>query len=102
MQEAAITKDLQLFNRLNVQFHREFGVAAGNAYLARLLGTVEVAMRRFGTRSYSNTRLSEILDEHEAVLEAIEQRDADLAAQAAESHAAQAKESTVKQLLRGA
>lgn len=87
------------FNRLNVRFHHEFSTSADNAYLARLLATVEVAMRRFGSRSYSEARMQEILTEHELILDAFERRDAPAATDAAESHADSARRSTLSRLL---
>lgn len=99
MESAAELDDIAMFNRLNLKFHHALGVSAGNAYLSRLLGTVEVAMRRFGTRSYNPTRVAEVLEEHQRILKALEARDGDLAAREAESHATQAKASTVGKLL---
>lgn len=99
MQQAAREDDSKTFNRLNLRFHHEFSVSADNAYLARLLATVEVAMRRFGSRSYSAERMQDILAEHELILDAFERRDAGAAADAAESHAESARRSTLSRLL---
>lgn len=99
MSAAGAAQDVAEFNRLNVLFHHELGAAAGNAYLARMLSTVEVAMRRFGSRSYSPERITEIMQEHQLILDALSRRDADAAAKAAEDHAAQARRSTVSKLV---
>jgi DNA-binding GntR family transcriptional regulator len=99
MTRSAHDGDPESFSRLNVQFHHELSARAGNAYLARLLGTVEVAMRRFGARSYNEQRMVEVLGEHLLLVEALERRDGPGAAQAAESHAACARASALRRLL---
>lgn len=99
MRVAADDDDAAAFNRLNVQFHHQLSMSSGNAYLSRLLATVEVAMRRFGAKSYTHERMHEILDEHAPILQAIAERDPERAARAAEEHASSALASTLDRLL---
>lgn len=99
MTGAARSFDLQEFYRANVEFHHLLSVAAGNAYLSRLLSTVEVAIRRFGSRSLSQGRMDAVLAEHAAIIDAMRAGDAQRAADAAADHAAQARTSTLNRLL---
>ncbi len=99
MQAAAASVDLREFYRTNVEFHHLLSVAAGNAYLSRLLSTVEVAIRRFGIRSLSQDRMDAVLGEHAAIIDAIAVGDAEAAAHAAGAHAARARTSTLNRLL---
>lgn len=103
LQERMITatdaNDLEDFSRANVEFHHLLSVAADNAYLSRLLATVEVAIRRFGTRSLSQERMHDVLGEHLAIIEAMRAGDAVRAGEAAASHASKARTSTLNRLL---
>ncbi len=87
------------FSRLNIEFHGALTAMAGNAYLSRLLGTVETAIRRFGTRSYSGERMAHIVLEHAAITEAVLAGDGEAAAKAAIEHAAYAREATLDRFL---
>lgn len=91
--------DTQAVSRVNIEFHRELASITQNAYLIRLLGTVESALRRFGSRSYSTERMHEILGEHERMLVAIENGDGAAAAEAAEKHAQRARVVTIGNLI---
>ncbi|UUT34674.1 GntR family transcriptional regulator [Microbacterium elymi] len=99
MTAAAAAFDLSEFSRANVEFHHLLSVAADNAYLSRLLSTVEVAIRRFGTRSLSQERMDAVLGEHGAIIEAMHAGDAERAGEAAAAHAARARISTLTRLL---
>lgn len=99
MIQAAATADLASFSKVNVEFHHLLSVAAGNAYLSRLLATVEVAIRRFGTRSLSQERMDAVLGEHAAIIDAIVAGDPDRAGEAAADHASRARTSTLSRLL---
>jgi len=99
MTRAARSFDLQEFYRANVEFHHLLSVAASNAYLSRLLSTVEVAIRRFGSRSLSQERMDAVLGEHAAIVDAMRSGDAERAGEAAASHAARARTSTLNRLL---
>jgi len=97
--ETAQAEDSNAFNRVNIEFHRALKSMADNAYLARLLSTVETAIRLFGTRTYSAKRMAEVVAEHEAIVAAIVAGDGDEAARAAEGHAARARAATLEWLL---
>lgn len=99
MTAAAGAFDLPAFSRANVEFHHLLSVAADNAYLSRLLSTVEVAIRRFGTRSLSQERMDAVLGEHAAIIDAMRDGDAARAGEAAAAHAAKARTSTLNRLL---
>src|SRR5690606_30883895 len=65
---------------LNIEFHAAIRDAAGNPYLSRFLTQVEHAVRRFGDTTFAMAgRTGHALDEHEAIIDAIQQGDADLA-----------------------
>lgn len=87
------------FSRLNIEFHRALSDMAGNAYLTRLLSTVETAVRRFGTRSLSPERMRHILSEHGAILAAVVAGDGEAAARTAAVHASRARTSTLQRFL---
>ena len=87
------------FSRLNINFHSSLTAMANNAYLTRLLGTVETAIRRFGTRSYSRERMAHIVLEHRAVVDAVLASNGEAAARAARDHAAHARTATLNRFL---
>jgi DNA-binding GntR family transcriptional regulator len=99
MTAATAATDFDDFSRANVEFHHLLSVAADNAYLSRLLATVEVAIRRFGTRSLSPERMRAVLGEHAAIIDAMVAGDAERAGEAAASHASSARTSTLSRLL---
>ncbi|MEV8176344.1 GntR family transcriptional regulator [Microbacterium sp. NPDC079176] len=99
MSAATAATDLDDFYRANVDFHHLLSVAADNAYLSRLLATVEVAIRRFGTRSLSPERMRDVLDEHAAIIDAMVAGDPERAGAAAASHASSARTSSLSRLL---
>lgn len=99
MTTAAASHDLAEFSRANVDFHHLLSVAAANSYLSRLLSTVEIAIRRFGTRSLSQERMDEVLGEHGAIIEAMLAGDPEGAGSAAAAHASKARASTLTRLL---
>ncbi len=91
--------DTQAVSRVNIEFHRELASITQNTYLIRLLGTVESALRRFGSRSYSPERMHEIIEEHERMLVAIEKGNGAAAAEAAEQHAKRARVVTINNFI---
>lgn len=99
MQAAAGLNDRIEFSKANIQFHAALTEMAGNAYLSRLLNTVETAVRRFGTRSYSPERMAHIVAEHAAIVDAVLASDGDGAAQAAIDHASFARTATLERFL---
>lgn len=99
MHKASEQDDRNEFSRLNIGFHQALTEMAGNAYLTRLLATVETAIRRFGTRSYSRERMAHIVLEHAAIVDAVVSGDGDAASQAAIDHAAHARTATLSRFL---
>ncbi|WP_104190571.1 GntR family transcriptional regulator [Cryobacterium sp. Y82] len=99
MAVAADRGDPVEFSRINIGFHAALTAMADNAYLDRLLSTVETAIRRFGTRSFSAERMAHIVLEHEAIVSAVIDADGARAAQAALDHAEFARTSTLDRFL---
>lgn len=99
MRQAAEGANRPEFSRLNIAFHAALTEMADNAYLSRMLGTVETAIRRFGTRSYSEERMAHIVLEHAAIVEAVLAGNGDSAAQAAIDHAVHARTATLNRFL---
>ncbi|MQA85501.1 MAG: FCD domain-containing protein [Streptosporangiales bacterium] len=86
--------------RLNLEFHRLLREASGNPYLERFLTQVEHAVRRFGRSTYELPgRVTEMLAEHRAILDAIAAGDADAAQQKAAEHMRRARDARVQGLL---
>src|SRR5690606_24242776 len=86
MEQATKDGNMQDFHRLNVNFHRLLSTAANNAYLSRLLDTVEIAIRRFGTSSLSQERMYDVIHEHQTIIDAMIAGDFERAGEAAASH----------------
>ncbi|WP_261165522.1 GntR family transcriptional regulator [Microbacterium sp. Marseille-Q6965] len=99
MRRAAQAGDSHAFSNANVGFHRQLSLAAGNAYLSRLLSTVEIGLRRFGARTFTPERMAAVVEEHQQIVRAFAAQDPDAAADAASRHAASARESTVERLI---
>jgi DNA-binding GntR family transcriptional regulator len=99
MHEASKQGDRDKFSRLNIEFHQALTEMAGNAYLTRLLATVETAIRRFGTRSYNRERMTQIVLEHAAVVNAVVSGNGDAASHAAIEHANHARAATLDRFL---
>ncbi|UBH07416.1 GntR family transcriptional regulator [Leucobacter sp. Psy1] len=99
MSEAAEAGRNSDFHDLNIEFHRTLGESATNFYLRRMLGTVETAIRLFGTRTYTVERMREIVGEHRRITEAIVAQDAEAAAAASVDHADRARRATLERLL---
>ncbi len=86
---------------LNLEFHRAIRTATSNAYLERFLTQVEHAVRRFGHSSFENpARVAEILEEHEAIISAIADGDAERAERAASQHMRRARDARIERLVR--
>ncbi|MQA10372.1 MAG: FCD domain-containing protein [Pseudonocardiaceae bacterium] len=76
----------------NLEFHRQFRMAAGNPYLERFLTQVEHAVRRLPASTYAHPgRPDTALDEHQAIMDAITSGDGDAAERAAKRHMQQAR-----------
>lgn len=85
--------------RLNLAFHRELRIAAGNPYLDRFLQQVEHAVRRMPSTFHLAGRAEEVLAEHQAVIDAIEAQDPDAASAAASAHMTAARDKRFRTLL---
>lgn len=99
MQTAAEDNNQSEFSHINIEFHAKLTEIARNAYLTRLLGTVETAIRRFGTRSYNPERMAHIVVEHAKVVTAVIASDGEAASQAAIEHANSARTATLNRFL---
>lgn len=96
------TPHSQELARLNLTWHRTLRQAASNTYLDRFLGQVEYAVRRLPTSTFDYPgRAEQVLAEHDAVVRAIEARDGDAAARAAQAHMHRAREIRLSVLLGG-
>ncbi|MGH3321556.1 MAG: GntR family transcriptional regulator [Streptosporangiaceae bacterium] len=85
---------------LNLDFHRQIRLAAGNHYLGRFLTQVEHAVRRLpGTTFDIPGRTTETLDEHDAIIRAINDKDAEAAEQRARHHMNRARDIRIQTLL---
>lgn len=85
--EAVRARDFVGMNEANVAFHDRLIQAAGNAYLARLLGDLRTASRRYrsGYRLVPG-RAEATVREHALLIEAIASGDPERARSAARSH----------------
>lgn len=98
--KTAATGDLAVMVRLNLVFHREIRIAAGNGYLDRFLGQVEHAVRRLPTSTFAQPdRRTAALDEHRTIIAAIAAGDRDAAQQAAQLHMRQARATRINDLI---
>lgn len=76
----------------NRRFHDIIYEAAGNPRLARMAGELRDYVRRFSTPpSASPDRVRDVLDEHRAILDALERRDGEAARIASDRHLAAAR-----------
>lgn len=99
MERAADAGDVEEFHHRNLAFHAEFAEIGGNNYLRRLLGTVYLAVRRIGTKTFDADRMRQIIDEHAAIIEAVAAGDDAAASAAATAHAERARSITLNRLL---
>ncbi|GAA5165222.1 GntR family transcriptional regulator [Pseudonocardia eucalypti] len=89
-------------SKQNLEFHRVLRAAAANTYLDRFLGQVEHAVRRLPVSTLSDPeRARQAIEEHDAIVRAIEARDPDAASEAAAQHMRRAREIRLSMLLRG-
>src|SRR5690606_30993505 len=100
MAAAADAADVDGMVRANLEFHREIRIAANNNYLDRFLGQVEHAVRRQQSSTYTRpARRTPALDEHRAIIAAIEAGDSDAAEEAAQRHMREARASRIADLI---
>lgn len=101
MRDAASNSDFEKMARLNVDFHQSMAEGSGNAFLAYLMTQVHARVRRFpGTTFAQEGRGVEALDEHDAILDAIDAGDAELAEKLASEHMDHARQVRTKMVLR--
>lgn len=97
---AATDEDPAVMAALGLEFHAQIRQAAGNPYLDRFLTQVDNAIRRFGKTTISQPgRMTEALEEHFGILEAIAAGDPDSAERRATKHMRRDREVQVAQLL---
>ena len=70
----------------DAEFHRLVARASGNEAIERVFGQLEPFARTFITLTSPNVEVSGILDQHGAILDALEARDGERAADLARSH----------------
>ena len=117
--ERATTSEVQKFHRLmtimeghvakgqleavvqgNIVFHDLLHQAAGNDRLRTLSNDLANFVRRFSVESFaSRERMADMLDEHQEIVRAIEERDAESAERTARGHIAAARDFHGAQLL---
>ena len=101
MEEAVRLNHREQLIRANRTFHDVIYDAAGNPRLARISAELRDYVRRFSTApSESPERTASVLAEHRALLEAIEQRDADAARAASDRHIAASRDYVARMAVR--
>lgn len=92
--EAAVTAAEQA--RYNRIFHNALAYAAHNRYLLKSLNSLRDAMLLLGKTTYElPNRAEQVVKEHRKVIEAIEQRDAEMASEAAAHHIREAQKARI-------
>jgi DNA-binding GntR family transcriptional regulator len=100
LREAAERRDVEMVAAHNLTFHRAIRELAGNAYLERFLTLVEHAVRRVGRSTFEfGDRMSETVQEHEAIVAAIVAGDADEAERLSRMHMHAAREARLSDFL---
>jgi len=84
----------------NILFHDLLHESSGNDRLRQLSRDLTDYVRRFSTQSFhSEQRVGQMLDEHQSMVDALGQRDQDLAEQLAREHVAVARQSVINILI---
>lgn len=92
-----LTGHPDVLSRANKRFHRQLHLASHNRYLVQQLEMVHRSMALMATTSLAaEGRGSAALDEHEAIVRAIEARDGDAADSAIRQHISRAYETRLK------
>jgi DNA-binding GntR family transcriptional regulator len=100
MKKAAKSADIKELSRLNFAFHAVIRDAAGNRYLGRALTQVQNAARRFPDPTLGLPgRVTESMDEHLAIADAITQGDSATAERLAMEHMRHLAELRIRMLL---
>jgi DNA-binding GntR family transcriptional regulator len=93
LRKAGEQRDYRLMVELNIEFHEAVARASRNALLLQFMRTIHDWVRRFSDTTFSyRGRATEALKEHEALLDALKQRDSDAAERIARAHMARATE----------
>jgi DNA-binding GntR family transcriptional regulator len=99
MSDAVEQGDFSLARQLNFEFYRAIRDGSGNPYLQRFLQQVEHAIRRFTSSTLdSPARATEVLKEHQGIIEAVAAGDPDLAAQRAAELVRRAREVRIQRI----
>jgi DNA-binding GntR family transcriptional regulator len=94
---ALLGGDPRLLSRANKRFHKQIHLASHNRFLVKQLDLVHRSMALMATTSFAaEGRDSAGLDEHEAIVRAIEQRDGDAAYKALRNHISKAFETRLR------
>ncbi len=95
--DRGIVSDPRKLSRANRRFHGQIHLASHNRYLVQQLEMVHRSMALLATTSLAvDGRGSEALDEHEAIVKAIEAGDEDAAEAALKAHISHAYETRLK------
>lgn len=87
MSEAVRTNRREQLVAANVRFHDVIYIAAGNRMLARVAKDLRDFVRRFTTLPIASShRVEHVVEEHEAILQALEARDPEAARRASDAH----------------
>jgi DNA-binding GntR family transcriptional regulator len=94
---ALVGGDPRALSRANKRFHKFIQLASHNRFLVQQLDLVHRSMALMATTSFAaEGRDMKAIDEHDAIVSAIEARDGDAAARALKSHISQAYETRLR------
>jgi DNA-binding GntR family transcriptional regulator len=100
--QAAAQQDYRRMLEVHIQFHEDVARASGNSLLVQMMQQIHDRVRRFPTTTFSHPgRAIEALDEHEALLNALERRDPDDAERLARAHMSRAMQVRVAMIQHG-
>ncbi|MBT1426628.1 GntR family transcriptional regulator [Dickeya dianthicola] len=84
---ASETRDHINMMTLDHQFHQQLGHIAGNRILADILSVLNARSQRFWATTLSREgHMQEVVNEHDAIINALEQQDSDAAVAATQAH----------------
>lgn len=97
--EAASKRDYRRMLDVHIQFHEDVARASGNGMLLQMMQQIHDRVRRFPTTTFSHPgRANEAIEEHEALLSALERRDPDEAERLARVHMSRAMQARVSMI----
>lgn len=100
LKDAVARHDVSLMVEANLEFHRRLRGAAGNPYLTRFMLQLEHAVRRLNTSTFEQPeRRRQVIDEHQAIIDAIRSADGQAAEDAARAHMRNARGVRLNQIL---